>query len=222
MIELGEATVTGTKIVLQPPGRMSGINACRLTNLTALALTIEGMGTAASVQYLAPMQQMVYELSDGGRQAPRIGGIDLGGGGAMPTLLVEWSNDGDNDFPGSYPVPVTLPAVAPYASIRDLVIGNPSGYYQTYIIDANPFRTGITIVNHSTSNTGVQWSDTDLADWTLAPTIPSGGTRTIATTGAIYLRVVPSSHDAETIEWWEGRFGPASGTSLGRRDPVSM
>ena len=222
MIELGSATVTGTRITIAPPGKPAAMNSCRLTNLTPLALTVEGMGTSGSEQYLAPMQQAVFEIADGGKNAPRIGGIDLGGGGVLPTLLVEWSTNGDDDFPGSYPCPVTLPAAAPYLSARVLIIGNPSGQLQSYRIDPNPFRASITILSRATFNTVIQWSDGDGDEdyWQTCPTLLATESRTIETTGAIYLRVAPNSNDAEYVEWWETRYGPASSSSLGETDSV--
>jgi hypothetical protein len=195
-IRLGESTVSGTNVELKAPGGFGTFQAIRLTNYTANVLIITGIDSddPGSQEYLLPLQQNVYRTNNVGN-IPKVTGINLGALTAVPTVLVEWSDNPLKDFPGIYPTAIGIGVATPSVNIVRVAL---SLAFTTYVIPGNPFRKRISIFNAcdyvaATDYTipGVdgraEWTATNTG-WGSVPLIPQGCERIIETTAPLYFR----------------------------------
>lgn len=103
-IFLGEATQQGTSFTITPPRGFNGVEAVRLTNYTGEVLILSNIsGVGQNDEYLMPLQQMVYHTANVSN-VPQVKGTLLGNPFLTSALFVEWSDDAEQDFIGTYPV----------------------------------------------------------------------------------------------------------------------
>jgi hypothetical protein len=95
---------------IQPPTSNFAVAACRIANYTGDALILTGItNKGADQQYLMPYQQMVYPADNGLSSIPTMSGVLLGSGINPNQVLIEWSTEGPEDFPGTYPTTLAIP-----------------------------------------------------------------------------------------------------------------
>jgi len=211
MIVPGQATVVGSDVTITSPGQFNVFQSVRLTNYTNMVLILTNIdGTSQSQEYLLPLQQMVYPFRNI-QKVPTITTLSVGGGiNTPPTVLVEWSTDPVSDFLGTYPTTIGAPSGVPYFYVSYLITNFSASVPLYTVIGANPFREQIQLINHYSGD--IRWSTeriTSSSDWTTKPPITSGTSRTLVSTGAIYLEPV-ASDTTQVIEVIEQSWDIAS------------
>ena len=198
-IRLGTATLQGTELQLQAPGRTNTFTALRLTNYTAEVFVLNNISSVQmGEEYLFPLQQMVYRVENVSAVAT-ITGASLGIFTSVPAVYAEWSDDPLTDFPGTYPTSVTANPIAIHLSITTLALTTAA---TTYSVPANPNRTALTIINASGGalpDGRIQWSSDD-ASWTTAPFLARGVGRVVNATSPVYFRGVDALSAVEIDE----------------------
>jgi hypothetical protein len=159
-IVLGAAVLTGNAVTITPPeGGFGGVTAVRLSNYTGDALIVTNINSESPGQeYLLPFQQNVYHIENV-RTPPKVVAQVLGSGFPTQSLLVEWSNDPLQDFPGTYPASITQAPINP-ANTQDGVVvmaANANGQIpaSTSRLSTTFFNTGPGVVFWSTKSTTV-------------------------------------------------------------------
>ena len=187
-IRLGSAVLSGTSVTIQPPSGFNAVGAVRLTNYTGEVLTLDNItGEDPSLEYLMPLQQMVYHTKNVSK-VPVILGLVLGAGFPLAQLFVEWSDNPLEDFPGTYPAQITqVDAFA--TALKTATLALPL-VGTTYSIAADPQRDSLTIVN--AGSTDVEWHQSD-AGWGTNPVIVPTSGRSVGSgsspfKGAVYFR----------------------------------
>jgi hypothetical protein len=131
MIIPGTADVDASTslIMLRAPFGFSTARGVRVSNYNQDAIILTDIsGTDQSQEFLMPLSQMVYPSVNAGR-VPSARAFSSATVAAADAILVEWSDDPDHDFLGTYPV--ALP-VALY-EFHNTYIGNVTSTAQTYL-----------------------------------------------------------------------------------------
>lgn len=93
---------------LVAPAALDTVTGLRLANATASVLVLENITqNGQDQQYLMPAQQMVYK-SPNISSPPVVYSLTATPATVQASLFVEWSDDPETDFLGTYPV--ALPA----------------------------------------------------------------------------------------------------------------
>lgn len=111
-VYLGTGTFNkaGNYFEIASPQNFNSLYAIRLSNLTGDVLIVKNIqSTGQSTEYLLPYQQNVYK-TENLSAIPKFTGLYLGNSVDTAALLVEWSDEPDTDFPGTYPVDVAIAA----------------------------------------------------------------------------------------------------------------
>lgn len=151
-IRLGASTFNQNNdtLEIQPPAGFNTVNALRITNYTVDVLILTNiMGNNNSDrQYLMPLEQMVFAVENVQTLAT-MQGLQLGADIEQERVLIEWADNGLDDFEGTYPVFVTiLPQFTDTNWQGDTETIDMAG---SLTVPANPRRQSTTIVNESTT-----------------------------------------------------------------------
>lgn len=110
MILLGSIVAGAQGVTLVPPAGFNTVLYCRLSNLSQGTLTLFNINPSESdTQYLLPNQQNIYYSTNTAQNPVVQSALDVPSVLAKE-LFAEWSTDPRNDFPGTYPCPVTVTA----------------------------------------------------------------------------------------------------------------
>ncbi len=200
MIILGEATIGSDGVQIKSPSGFNTVSAVRLTNYSGDVITLVNInGVDQSVEYLMPLQQMVYPIATV-QTIPVLKALSLGNNVVVETVLVEWSTDPLEDFQGTYPVALTEVGVT-FLQARDAVsAGNLLALpliNTTYTVPAAVGqRSSVTVINAGTTN--IEWSSTDGTWGTHAIILPSSS-RTINANVPLYFRTAAING---LLEWF--------------------
>lgn len=181
---LGQATLSGNTVQIEPPLGFGAVDSVRLTNFTPDVLILTNInGRESSQEYLMPLQQMVYRTQDV-TQIPTITGVALGSSFPVSQVFVEWSNNGLVDFPGTYPIEVTEPATSSQSWVAGVVTLTDTGI--TYTIPGDPLRQSTTVIN--SGSTTLNFLPTDGPWIAPVPSLVAGASFTLRNGAEIYLR----------------------------------
>lgn len=208
-IRLGSATFDAAKDIVTIDTRgvagFDTVKAVRLTNYTADAIVLTGISglDPNSVEYLMPLQQMVYH-TDNISSVPVLKGLQLGTDLNAAAVFVEWSTEPELDFIGTYPTQVSaIPIVVGIATIINTsVIGTAAagGLFTgsagvTRTVPSNAKRVSITLINQSTGAQNIYFggsSNAHGADWAAGALqtpviVPNGGVE-FSAQGSLFVR----------------------------------
>lgn len=96
------------RVLLPAPVGFASVLAMRVANTTTdVVVLVNAHGTDQSQEYLLPLTQLVYRMSNV-TSVPSATGLSLPVASIEAGLLVEFSSDPDTDFPGTYPYPMSV------------------------------------------------------------------------------------------------------------------
>lgn len=164
-IRLGATTFNqeNDTLVIKPPTGFNGANALRITNYTVDVIILQNItGTnPGDRQYIMPFQQTVFEIETV-QDYPTMKGQQLGVDIPQEQVLVEWADNGLDDFEGTYPTQVTVSPFFPtdglgtyLFSMDEGSFGDSGGETPAVVLGGNAHirypqstsRLGATIVN---------------------------------------------------------------------------
>lgn len=97
------------KLVIKPPFGFNTIQGVRIANYTVDVLILQNItgDNLSDRQYLPPATQMFYPIRNA-QDYPTMDGLQIGPDLPNEQVLIEWSDDPDNDFLGTYPYALPL------------------------------------------------------------------------------------------------------------------